>query len=276
MEVDLRAASLKKARYRLDLARRDAALEIAAEKFTPGSPVSRSGLLLEQSALSAERKPGLLIADYGRLMERIGIYRYLLLDPRSSIRAGADTGSDPTSLSEYGENLAMVLHHLDVEGHLGPINSQLKRLGAGFDQIKVRVTGTRAYLELLEGDLRVSAARVSDGTLRFLCLMAILLQPAPPPLLCLEEPEIGLHPDAIRIVAEAIQEASQRTQLIVTTHSPELITCLQGTAEALLICGKERGATRIERPDAKSLATWLKDYSLGDLWKSGEIGGVRW
>jgi predicted ATPase len=118
---------------------------------------------------------------------------------------------------------------------------------------------------------------MSDGTLKFLCLLAVLLHPKPAPLVCIEGPEQGLHPDAIQIVAEALKEASQRMQLIVTTHSRELIDAFSDEPESVLVC--ERGAndgTECRRLVSSELDEWLERYSLGALWRTGEIGGNRW
>jgi predicted ATPase len=118
--------------------------------------------------------------------------------------------------------------------------------------------------------------RLSDGTLRFLCLLVILLHPTPPPLVCIEEPETGLHPDILSTVAELLIEGSQRTQLIVTTHSETLVSALGEYPEAVVVCERDVGGTRLQRLDRERLQKWLKRYSLGDLWLKGEIGGTRW
>ena len=119
--------------------------------------------------------------------------------------------------------------------------------------------------------------RLSDGTLKFLCLLAVLLNPQPPPLICIEEPELGLHPDALSLVAEALAEASERTQLIVTTHSPALVDAFSGRPEAVVVCERvSHGASELRRLSRKQLDIWLERYSLGELWRKGEIGGNRW
>jgi len=78
--------------------------------------------------------------------------------------------------------------------------------------------------------------RLSDGTLRYLCLLTILCHPAPPPLICIEEPELGLHPDILPEVAKMLVDAASRTQLIVTTHSDILVDCLSDHPEAIVVC----------------------------------------
>jgi predicted ATPase len=123
---------------------------------------------------------------------------------------------------------------------------------------------------------RTPATRLSDGTLRWLMLLIVLLDPAPPPVICIEEPELGLHPDMIPTLADLLREASTRTQLIITTHSQSLVECFSDDPESVCVCEKADGATRIRRLDGERLKVWLQDYSLGQLWASGQIGGNRW
>ena len=85
--------------------------------------------------------------------------------------------------------------------------------------------------------------QMSDGMLRYICLLAVLINPAPPPLICIEEPEIGLHPDVIHIVASLLAEASTRTQLIVTTHSDILVSALSDMPEAIVVCERDIDGT---------------------------------
>src|SRR5260370_29169785 len=98
--------------------------------------------------------------------------------------------------------------------------------------------------------------------------MDMLAQPDRPPLICIEEPEVGLHPDAVGIVGEALQRASERTQLIVTTHSESLVDSVSDTPESVVVCEHtpETG-TRFERLSRERLEGWLDRYSLGALWQ---------
>ena len=108
-------------------------------------------------------------------------------------------------------------------------------------------------------------------------MLAVLLDPTPPPLVCIEEPEIGLHPDAIRMIGELLVEASERMQLIVTTHSPALVDALTAKPESVIVCERDfDGFTQLRRLQKADLDEWLERYSLGELWRKGEIGGNRW
>ena len=92
----------------------------------------------------------------------------------------------------------------------------------------------------------------------------------------IEEPELGLHPDLLPTVADLLVSASERSQLVVTTHSDALVDALTDTPESVIVCEKHDGQTEMGRLDKADLAKWLKDYTLGNLWSSGQIGGNRW
>jgi len=152
----------------------------------------------------------------------------------------------------------------------------LRRLYEGLDDFDVRIKGGTVEVFLTEGDFVIPASRLSDGTLRFLCLLAILCDPDPPQLICIEEPELGLHPDMLPSLADLMIAASERTQLVVTTHSDILVDAMTDRPENVVIFEKHQGCTQMKRLDSKELEHWLKDYRLGRLWTDGELGGVRW
>src|SRR5205823_2108672 len=118
----------------------------------------------------------------------------------------------------------------------------------------------------------VPATRLSDGTIRFMAILAILLSPSPPPLLCIEEPELGLHPDAVSFLGDLLVDGATRTQLIVTTHSDALVSALTDHASSVLVC-EHRGGTVLNRVDPDQLKPWLDKYRLGEIWRIGELGG---
>jgi predicted ATPase len=172
----------------------------------------------------------------------------------------------------------MVLQELNFREVHTRITEYLNRLSDRITDVRVRLDGgvARAYLRergLLEP---LPSARMSDGTLKFLCLLAVLLHPDPPRLICIEEPEQGLHPDAVQIVAQLLIDASERTQLIVTTHSEALIDAFSDSPENVLVCERDAGGTQCNRLSSGELESWLQRYSLGQLWRKGEIGGNRW
>jgi len=182
-------------------------------------------------------------------------------------------------LEDGGGNLAVVLKEMEFNGSIGAVNEYLKKFCPRFEAVRTRLDAGIMRVYIVEEGLRdpSSSFRVSDGTLKFLCILAILLNPSPQPLVCIEEPELGLHPDAVHLVAQAIVEASQRMQLIVTTHSDALIDALSDRPESVLVCENDVGSgTRFERLSRKRLNGWLDRYTLGEIWRKGEIGGNRW
>ncbi len=120
-------------------------------------------------------------------------------------------------------------------------------------------------------DLIYYAHQLSDGTLRFICLTALLLQPEPASTLIIDEPELGLHPFAIKLLASMLQECAAHTQLIVATQSSQLLDEL--TPEQIIVANHRDGETLLERLDPERLREWLTEYTLGQLWEKNELGG---
>lgn len=87
---------------------------------------------------------------------------------------------------------------------------------------------------------------------------------------------MGLHPDILPKLADLLLQTAQRTQLIVTTHSDLLVDALTDHPEAVIICEKHAGRTKLRRLNKSDLAPWLEKYRLGQLWTTGQIGGTRW
>jgi predicted ATPase len=215
----------------------------------------------------------------GRELGKIRIYREFRTTVDSQTRRGTSTSISADFLDDRGDNLATVLMDMQFKGLHERIRAYLRRFCDRFNDVKVRLDGPIAKTYIEESGLLepLVAWRLSDGTLKFLCLLAVLLEPSPAPLICIEEPEVGLHPEAIQIVAEALVEASERTQLIVTTHSEALIDALSERPEDVLITERDsENSTQFRRLDKQQLSLWLEQYSLGRLWRMGEIGGTRW
>lgn len=175
------------------------------------------------------------------------------------------------------DNLGLVLNKLCGNPQTKKIIlGHLRALYDGIDDISFQIEGGTVQIFLAEGSASIPATRLSDGTLRYLCLLAILCNPKPPPLICIEEPELGLHPDIMPRIAELLITASQRTQLIVTTHSAGIIDALSDQPESVLVAERTSGSTHVTRLESAPLKTWLEKYRLGELWTRGDIGGTRW
>ena len=181
------------------------------------------------------------------------------------------------SLEEDASNLGLVLNYIrSIPDAKKKFLKFLCRIYEGVTDFNVHFQDNNVQIVLDEGDIAVPATRLSEGTLRYLCLLAILCHPANSGLVCIEEPERGLHPDIISSLADVLRDASERMQIIVTTHSDILVDALTDVPGSVFVTEKHDGQTTIERLSRAGLDIWLKKYSLGELWTKGEIGGNRW
>ncbi len=217
------------------------------------------------------------ITYLGMAYKQIRVYRDWTFGRGAPARGSQEADLDNTHLSEEFLNLGMVLNRMQMDYSLRErLVEMLRELYPGVSDFGTSVNAGKVQVYLREGKYAIPATRLSDGTLRWLCLLAILLDPTPPPLVCIEEPELGLHPDVLPLLAQLLREASERTQLIVTTHSEVLVDALTETPESVVVCEKHEDTTEFTRLSRESLADWLEKYTLGQLWSRGEIGGNRW
>jgi predicted ATPase len=217
------------------------------------------------------------IAHLAEVYEKIRIYREWTFGRNTVFREPqrADLRSD--RLEEDFSNLGLFLSRLrKTPKAKAAILDGLKDLYEGVTDFEPVVEGGTVQVFFSEGDFSVPATRLSDGTLRYLCLLAILCDPEPPPLICIEEPELGLHPDILPKLADLLRQASERTQLIVTTHSDVLVDAMTEHPEAVVVCEKHEGKSEMRRLEKDELTSWLDKYRLGQLWIRGQIGGTRW
>ena len=208
----------------------------------------------------------------------IRIYSEWSFGRGSELREATPTERSDTYLSEKMDDLAMSLNGLQGSSAHDRIQSLLGELKESYRDYVTRIFFGRVGLELKEApfDKPLPAKRLSDGTLRFLALAAILYHPEPPPVVCLEEPELGMHPDMIRLVGSMIADASKRTQLIVTTHSEHLLTSLQDQFDVLFAFDAGPSGSIVRPLTGKEYHEWRAEHDLGELWSSGELGGVRY
>ena len=208
---------------------------------------------------------------------QIKLYREWAFGRTAPLRRPQQADLRNDALSADGTNLGLVLSRLRrVPETKHKILQALRRLYEGITDYEVIPEGGTLQIFIEEGDVSIPAVRLSDGTLRFLCLLAILCDPSPPPFVCIEEPELGLHPDMMPSLTDLLLEASERCQLVVTTHSEVIVDALTETPECVVVCEKVDAQTKLRRFDTNELGHWLKKYRLGELWTSGQIGGNRW
>lgn len=197
----------------------------------------------------------------------------------SPMKKAADI-NDNRFLRQDGSNLAAFLFLLQ-EKHpdaLGFIASAVRSVAPFFDRFVLqpsRLNEEKIRLEWkhVSRDQYFDSSALSDGTLRFIALAALLLQPSEyrPSVILIDEPELGLHPYAIAVLAAMLKQASTETQVVVSTQSSLLLDHF--SPEDVVVADLVDGATNFSRIDAGSLESWLNEYSLGQLWEKNEFGG---
>jgi predicted ATPase len=233
----------------------------------------------EKSILAQRKDPDQYpeLTWLGEQFAKIKIYREWIFGRKSALRLPQEVDAPNDFLSQDCQNLGLVLNQLRRRPQVKrQILKYLAEFYEGVEDFDISVEGGTVQLFLQERDYTIPATRLSDGTIRYICLLGILCHPEPPPLICIEEPELGIHTDILPLLADLIKEASGRTQLIITTHSDVLVDELTDSPESVMICEKDEGSTSIRRLESENLKAWLKKYTLGELWRKGEIGGNRW
>jgi predicted ATPase len=188
--------------------------------------------------------------------------------------------NDNRSLREDASNLAAFLYLLSqrYQESYELIRKTVQQVAPFFDDFQLAPLALNPDTIKLEwrhkrSDQYFDASAFSDGTLRFIALATVFLQPVEsrPSVILVDEPELGLHPYAIELLAALMQQASHETQIIAATQSSLLLDHFE--PEDILVADRVDGATTIKRLEPEPLAEWLEDYSLGQLWEKGELEG---
>jgi predicted ATPase len=184
---------------------------------------------------------------------------------------------DNRELADNAGNLSAFLLRMrqDSPAHFARVVETVRQVAPFFGEFTLTDVGagqTQLLWKDRYSDLVFYPHQLSDGTLRYICLAALLLQPSPPATIVIDEPELGLHPFAIKLLASMLQEIAQHTQLIVSTQSSLLIDEL--TPEQVIVVNHHHGESTLERQDPLRLASWLEEYTLGQLWEKNELGGL--
>ena len=212
-------------------------------------------------------------------LERWRLYHFHDTSSTSPMKKTADV-HDNRHLRPDGSNLAAFLYFLNKKHEVS--YTQIRRtiqLAAPFfedftlEPLALNEDKIRLEWRHVGSDAYFDASSLSDGSLRFMALTTLLLQPASlrPSLIILDEPELGLHPYAITLLASSLKQASVESQVIVATQSPTLLDHFD--PEDVLVAERVDGATELRRLDGEMLKVWLEDYSLGQLWEKNELGG---
>lgn len=183
-------------------------------------------------------------------------------------------------LRSDASNLAAYLYRMQLEHK--DVYNQIRRTVAlaipFFDDFDLRPQsrqGGEERISLLwkqkDSDYPFWPSQLSDGSLRFICLVTALLQPDPPSTIIIDEPELGLHPYAITLLGSLIKSAANRMQVIVSTQSVPLLN--EFSINDLIVVEREEGASVFKRLDEAEFAAWLEEYTIGELWEKNILGG---
>ena len=224
--------------------------------------------------------PRVRVAEY--ICEHLAkwrLYHFHDTSAGSPMKKTADV-NDNRFLRPDGSNLAAFLYLLKQQ-HASDyqlIRRAVQRVAPFFDDFQLEPLALNTKTIQLEwshkkSDKFFDASSLSDGTLRFIALTTLFLQPKEfrPSVILVDEPELGLHPFAITMFASILKQAAAETQVIIATQSPHLLDHF--TPEDVLVVNQVDGATEFERLDTSQLGEWLEDYSLGQLWEKNEIAG---
>ncbi|MFN7919578.1 MAG: AAA family ATPase [Bryobacteraceae bacterium] len=247
------------------------------------SPYS-DGLIPQQRRLEAGISASGLTRVAQWVRERLGGWRVYHVHDTSSTSLMRKTAmaEDIDYLRSDGSNLAALLHFLKNEHPVeySLIRGAVQRVAPFFDDFRLKARRLKREGESIRlqwshkgSDQYFDASSLSDGTLRFIVLATLFLQPKQlrPSAIIVDEPELGLHPAAVDILASLIHRVSAETQVIVSTQSSRLLDHFD--PEDVLVADRIEGATQIRRLDSKKLSVWLDRYTLGELWDKNELGG---
>ncbi len=182
-------------------------------------------------------------------------------------------------LRSDASNIAAYLLHLRDKGpaSYALIRDTVRLIAPFFDDFLLRPEEkggeekVRLEWQQKGSDFPFQPIHLSDGTIRFICLATALLQPQPPATIVIDEPELGLHPYAIALLAELIHSAAKRTQLVISTQSATLLDHFE--PEEIVVVNRTEGSSTFERLEPKKLAEWLEEYSVGELWQKNVVRG---
>ncbi len=242
--------------------------------------LKREDINPEQSVLSQRKDPDLYpeLTRVAREFGRIQIFREWSFGRSAMLRQPQPANLPVDSVLPNLVNLGLVLNNLEHGDGWPRFTELMQRFLPRFSRLTTKVEGGSVQIFLHETGLRtpIPATRLSDGTIRFMALLAILLSAGSCPLLCIEEPELGVHPDALTLLAELLVEAAGKTQVVVTTHSDGLVSALSEQADSVLVSDCLAGGTRFSRLESEKLKHWLQKYKLGEIWRIGKLGGNLW
>jgi predicted ATPase len=222
---------------------------------------------------STERITGYVRSD----LDSYRIYHFHDTSSSAKVKQTGDLDDNRRLHTDAG-NLAAFLYRLQQKhaGHFQNIEDTIRQIAPFFEGFRLepsRLNPDKVRLEWREkgSESYFNAHALSDGTLRFMCLATLLLQPTMPTVVLLDEPELGLHPAAISLLADLLESAAQRTQVLVSTQSVTLVN--QFTPESVWVVERDDRHSVFKHLESADMSAWLDDYGLGELWEKNIIGG---
>ncbi len=210
-------------------------------------------------------------------LREFDVYHFHDTGDKSLIK-GKSNIEDNHKLNRDGSNIAAFLYYLQEIHHkyFKRIELTIKSIAPFFERFVLRPSRLNEQLIQLEWkengypDAYFNAYHLSDGTLRFICLATLLMQPNPPKTIIIDEPELGLHPVAINKLAALIRKLSKKSQIIISTQSINLIDNF--APEDIIVTDRKENNSLFKRLNSQKLSHWLEDYTLGDIWGKNIIG----
>jgi predicted ATPase len=210
------------------------------------------------------------------------VYHFHDTSPSARVKAKQPL-TDYQQLHGDAGNIAPFLYHLRERSYpvYERVRDVVRQMFPQFGDFALDPATGEDTLQLLwreqESDVVFGPNQLSDGTLRFICLATLLLQPNPPTTIIVDEPELGLHPAALNLLAELVKEASQRRQVVMTTQSVSFLDAFSPNEVIVVDRARDsktgRYASTCRRLDGEEYAAWLEEYTLGELWLKNVIGG---
>jgi len=235
----------------------------------------------EETRLGEEADKGEPTAKFFRhLLNRCRVYHFHDTSPTARVRQYAYIGDNRWLMPDAGNLAALLLRLRDENGEsvYRRIITTIRLIAPFFDDFDLEPAGPNKKEIILnwrdkESDQVFGPHQLSDGTLRAMCLVALLMQPEDelPELIIVDEPELGLHPYALNMVAALFKKASHHTQVIISTQSSSFLDNFD--PEDVVVVSREGKESQFARPDLETLEAWLDEYSLGEVWEKNVIGG---
>lgn len=221
---------------------------------------------------------GVISDEVAALFYPLRVYHFVDTGRTSPIKQNCNV-DDNRFLRVDGSNLAAVLYFISRKypKQFSLIEQTIQEVApsfAGFDLQPSRYNESLiklAWRQKGASDAYFDAEQLSDGTLRMLCLVTLLMQPELPEILLIDEPELGLHPAALALFCALVKKASRESQIIISTQSIDIVNMF--SADDIIVCDNLGKETVFKRLGERDLSEWQKDYSLGELWEKNVFGG---